>query len=217
MYNKPKILSFNTIFENMTILLHLGDEVVYEKTINDGNRHSEMLLPLIGEALGAVNLDYPDLDAISSLSGPGNFTGIKVGMAALKTLTLLLNKPVILSDLFDVLAYGQGEGKFCTILRISKIKYYVKINGGYRSIPNGDMEEFLAGLEGYEILTNTDEITLGKRVDFSLDNWVGLTAEKYRAGDFDAHPEALYIDPAQVTARKCGPSGNARSFDSVNK
>lgn len=69
---------------------------IREATVTLGSFHktSHDLLPLIEEALRESNLALTDISEISVHSGPGSFTGLRVGIAVANTLGLLLGIPV---------------------------------------------------------------------------------------------------------------------------
>ena len=60
-----------------------------------GKGHAEQLMGVIGSALAAAGLDFADLGAVAVATGPGSFTGIRVGVAAARGLALALKIPAI--------------------------------------------------------------------------------------------------------------------------
>jgi len=65
---------------------------------------SQLLLPWIEEMLQASNLTMTDLDAIAIGIGPGAFTGVRLGVAAVQGLALAANLPVIPITSLDAIA-----------------------------------------------------------------------------------------------------------------
>lgn len=57
-----------------------------EVTLNTGNTHSETLLPSVEFLLGAAHLTVGDVDVFACAAGPGSFTGVRIGAAAVKGL-----------------------------------------------------------------------------------------------------------------------------------
>ena len=53
------------------------------------------LVPLIKQAMAEARLDFPSLDRIAVLRGPGSFTGLRIGLAAARGLGLALGRPVL--------------------------------------------------------------------------------------------------------------------------
>ncbi len=59
-----------------------------------GHRHGEQLLPAIGRLLGEANVRRSRLDGIVVGTGPGAFTGLRVGLATAKALAHGLGRPI---------------------------------------------------------------------------------------------------------------------------
>src|SRR5262245_31635968 len=59
-----------------------------------GGTFSAQLIPQIAELLSKHGLSKTELDAIAVATGPGSFTGLRVGLAAIKALAEILHKPI---------------------------------------------------------------------------------------------------------------------------
>ena len=70
----------------------------------EGGTFSAQLVPQIAVLLAKNNLSKRDIDAFAVASGPGSFTGLRVGLAAIKALAEILQKPVAAVSLLEVLA-----------------------------------------------------------------------------------------------------------------
>ena len=57
--------------------------------------HAEALMPLVARILQSAGLDFPDLDRIAVTTGPGSFTGLRVGIAAARGIALATGKPAV--------------------------------------------------------------------------------------------------------------------------
>ena len=64
------------------------DTLLYETQCNNGMTHSETLLPMIDTALRACGLTMEDIDLLGVTSGPGSFTGLRIGLSVVKGLAL---------------------------------------------------------------------------------------------------------------------------------
>lgn len=60
--------------------------IISETYVSAGLTHSQTLLPMISSCLDAAKLTLSDIDAIAVANGPGSFTGIRIGVAAVKGL-----------------------------------------------------------------------------------------------------------------------------------
>lgn len=82
------------------------DALLAEYTVNYKKTHSQTLIPMLDEIVSMVELDLSEIDAIAISSGPGSFTGLRIGSATAKGLGLALDKPLISVPTIDSLAYN---------------------------------------------------------------------------------------------------------------
>jgi tRNA threonylcarbamoyladenosine biosynthesis protein TsaB len=87
-----------------------SDVRVIEVMPLDGRAFSAQLVPQIGKLLQKHRRQKDDLDAFAVVSGPGSFTGIRVGLAAVKALAEALNKPITTISLLEAIARSSGIG-----------------------------------------------------------------------------------------------------------
>ena len=57
------------------------ERVYCEFTAQNRNTHSVSLMPMIEAALKAAGAELKDLDAVAAVTGPGSFTGVRIGVA----------------------------------------------------------------------------------------------------------------------------------------
>jgi len=69
-------------------------EIRHEESRQSRVLKSQTVLPMIEELLSSHNLTYDDVGAVRVVTGPGSFTGLRVGCAVANALGLLLNVPV---------------------------------------------------------------------------------------------------------------------------
>ncbi len=91
----PTILAFDTSTAHCAVALFIGGEIVSEHIEPMTKGQAERLFPLCEEVLANANVTWADLDAIGVCVGPGNFTGVRVGVSAARGLALSLGKPAI--------------------------------------------------------------------------------------------------------------------------
>ena len=70
-------------------------QTIAEYTVNYKKTHSQTLLPMLDEIVKMTELDLDTIDAIAIASGPGSFTGLRIGSATAKGLGLALKKPLV--------------------------------------------------------------------------------------------------------------------------
>lgn len=76
------------------------------KSIDNEVTHSEKLLPLIDETLKESNLKVKDIDCIAVTTGPGSFTGIRIGLASAKALAKVIGAKIYEIDSLKLLAHS---------------------------------------------------------------------------------------------------------------
>ncbi len=76
-----------------------------------GNGHAERLMPMIEAALAEAGVAFADLDRIAVTTGPGSFTGVRVGVAAARGLALALDIPAVGIGSLDALAFPEVRGR----------------------------------------------------------------------------------------------------------
>ncbi len=82
------------------------EALLAEYTVNYKKTHSQTLLPMLDEIVKMVELDLATVDGIAVSSGPGSFTGLRIGSATAKGLGLALKIPVIAVPTLDSMAYN---------------------------------------------------------------------------------------------------------------
>ena len=72
-------------------------------------KHSVVLMQEIDSALKLANIPPQDCDFFAAVSGPGSFTGIRIGLSTVKGMCVALEKPALAVTSFDTLAYAEGS------------------------------------------------------------------------------------------------------------
>lgn len=92
----------------------------------EGGTFSAQLVPQIAALLAKHGFSKQDLDAFAVISGPGSFTGLRVGLAAIKALAEILQKPIVTVSLLEaVVAAAPGPGKILAALDAGRGEVYV--------------------------------------------------------------------------------------------
>lgn len=94
--------------------------------MNQGLTHSETIMPALEECMRASGLDCSQADCFAAVAGPGSFTGVRIGVCAVKGLAHAWNKPCARIDALEALAmnYQGFDGLACTILDARRNQVY---------------------------------------------------------------------------------------------
>ena len=98
------LLCFDTSSPTVAVALHDGTDVVAELVSDQAMKHGERLAPLIDEVMRQGGVTRQDLTGIGVGTGPGPFTGLRVGLVTARTLAFVLEIPVHGVCSLDVLA-----------------------------------------------------------------------------------------------------------------
>ncbi|WP_121810410.1 tRNA (adenosine(37)-N6)-threonylcarbamoyltransferase complex dimerization subunit type 1 TsaB [Mucilaginibacter kameinonensis] len=100
------ILQIETATTSCSVALARYGEVLDFKEINARNIHAEVITLYIDELLNNSGIQYNDLDAIAVSSGPGSYTGLRIGVSTAKGLCFALDKPLIAIETLEAMAFG---------------------------------------------------------------------------------------------------------------
>ncbi len=99
------LLGIDTATNSGGVALSRNGEVIGMWVCKTPLRYSERLIEWIDRMLSEHSLTPGDLDALAIATGPGSFTGIRVGLATVKGLAQALGKPVLGVGTLEALAY----------------------------------------------------------------------------------------------------------------
>lgn len=100
-----KLLHIETATKVCSVATSENGKLVSLKEVNGENyTHSESLTLFIEEVMKQSNWSFENLDAIVVTSGPGSYTGLRIGVSTAKGLCYALNKPLISVDSIESLA-----------------------------------------------------------------------------------------------------------------
>ncbi len=99
------ILAFDTVTESLSIAV-ATDRGCDGQQLHPGVGHSRMLLPEIDRLLERNDLRIEDIDLIAVGTGPGSFTGVRIGVAAAQAIAFASNTPVIGVSSLAAMAYA---------------------------------------------------------------------------------------------------------------
>ncbi len=123
------ILAVDTSGKNGSLAL-VRFEGESERTLEvvslEGGTFSAQLVPQISTALSKNSLSKNDIDGFAVASGPGSFTGLRVGLAAFKALAEILQKPIASVSLLEVISRAAGiGGQVIAVLDAGRGEIYV--------------------------------------------------------------------------------------------
>ena len=99
------LLAIDTATSAITVALHDGENVLAESTMLDPRRHGEYVAPAMAEVLERAGRTAADISAVVAGTGPGPFTGLRVGLVTARTFAFARGIPVFGVCSLDALAH----------------------------------------------------------------------------------------------------------------
>lgn len=114
-----------------------NDVLLAEYATNYKKTHSQTLLPMLDDMRNMIELDLKTIDAVAIASGPGSFTGLRIGSATAKGLGLALGKPLVEVPTLEGLAWNMwgASGLVCPLMDARRNQVYA---AAYAFIPEGE-------------------------------------------------------------------------------
>ncbi len=121
-----KILALDSTENVAAVAITDGERLVASTVINAGKSHSELLLPAIEGIMKASSLKYDDIDLFACSSGPGSFTGVRIGVSTVKGLAFGRNIPCVGVSATEALAYNylNIDGIICPSMDARRSQLY---------------------------------------------------------------------------------------------
>ena len=113
-----RILGFDTSAKAASVALSEDGKLISEFYLDSGFTHSETVLPMAKAVLDAARITPADVDVFAVNCGPGSFTGLRIGIAAVKALGMSLEKPCAAVSTLEALAYNMQStgGVICAVM-----------------------------------------------------------------------------------------------------
>lgn len=103
-----KILSLDASAASASVCVYdsVESKIIGEFYINTKLTHSQTLVPMIDSLLKNIKLELSDIDCFAVNTGPGSFTGIRIGVSVIKGMAMALKKPCVSVSTLESMAYN---------------------------------------------------------------------------------------------------------------
>ncbi|MCI1960286.1 MAG: tRNA (adenosine(37)-N6)-threonylcarbamoyltransferase complex dimerization subunit type 1 TsaB [Clostridia bacterium] len=175
-----KILAIDASGNVVSAAIADDEKIIAECSLDFKMTHSQTLMPIVDELVKRTNFDLKTLDYIAVTSGPGSFTGLRIGAATAKGLAHGLNIKLVAVPTLETLAYNifETDKYICPIMDARRQQVY---NAVYKW-ENGRLKTILEG--GARSIDEVFEFckTLDNKTIFLGD---GVKVYKDRINEFD--------------------------------
>lgn len=114
-----KVLALDSSATSASVALVDNEFILGEFYINTSLTHSQTLMMMIKSLLDNTKTNVEDIDAFAVSVGPGSFTGVRIGVSAIKGMAYALNKPCIPVSTLYAMAFnlsGLGDSLICAVM-----------------------------------------------------------------------------------------------------
>ena len=177
----------DTTSEALTVIVIKGEEEFVHFNSNSG-RHNSELITVIDRLLRDSELTINDIDVFSAVTGPGSFTGIRIGITVMNSFVDVTNKKLIGLNSFEILSYGYDN--VITVIDAKNNNYYGAEFTNGRISRMGDYRQ--ADLD-----LNCLNKVYKKNIDYSK-AIINIVKAKAERGQFLKRLEPLYLKDSQA-------------------
>ena len=124
-----KILAVDTSSSVAAVAIMDERELLGEFILNHKKTHSQKLVPMIDVIMKNLGVCPEDIDVYAASSGPGSFTGLRIGITTIKAMAFAAEKPVVSVPALDALAYNvpNTEALVCPMMDARNNQVYTAL------------------------------------------------------------------------------------------
>ena len=192
-----KILSLDSSATVATVALFEDGRLLAEFTINNGNTHSETLLPMVETVLRTYGEDINGIDLLAATTGPGSFTGVRIGAATVKGLAFGTDKPCVEVSTLEAIAENLSvrDGLICPVMNARRSQVYTALFRAEGGVLTRLMEDSALSIEELDTILSE----YGEPVSFAGDGY-SITIEALKKTKAIPTPERLRHQSAASVA-----------------
>jgi tRNA threonylcarbamoyladenosine biosynthesis protein TsaB len=133
------ILCLETATKVCSVALSLNDAVLFKKEEYSGPSHAALLAVFVQEAVNYARKSGYVIEAVAVSSGPGSYTGLRIGVSEAKGLCYGLNIPLIAVPTLEILASqairaGYEADVFCPMIDARRMEVYAAVYNGQMQV-----------------------------------------------------------------------------------
>ncbi len=157
-------------------------------------KHSVVLMDKIGEAFSRAHMSARECDFFAATVGPGSFTGIRIGISAVKGLCFACDVPALAVTSFDCIAYNEEKQKTLAL------------------VDAGRGELYACGYQGGEIILPPAILPLSRVKELVSEGFLPLSAEEISFDCKRADPAEGLLSAVLKKAGNIAPASELKAF-----
>jgi len=124
------VLSIDTSTKNCSVSVSRDSVLLHTiEELSESFTHAEKLHVFCEKIVKKLNISFAQIDAYGFSAGPGSYTGLRIGAAAVKGFAFCFNKPVVLLSTLRILAnsFKKKDGLICSLIDSRKGEVYMSL------------------------------------------------------------------------------------------
>src|SRR6185312_4258464 len=127
------ILNIETATAACSVAVARNGTIIAHEESNEGNVHAERLAVYVDSAIKKSGITFSALDAVAVGSGPGSYTGLRIGTATAKGLCYALDKPLIAVPTLKAMAMAaakklnRADVLYCPMIDARRLEVYTAL------------------------------------------------------------------------------------------
>ncbi len=158
------ILGIDTSGKTASVAVCSENAVLAQTSVLTRLTHSQVIMPICTEVLRNAGIGLNDVDAMAVSNGPGSYTGLRIGVSAVKAMSFALNKKCVGISTLESLAYNMRgfKGVVCTVMKARADLMYTAFFTSYKDVitrifddtilPEADIISRIKGYHGEIVL-----------------------------------------------------------------
>lgn len=203
-----KYIAIDSASSSISLLLSVDGKIYYSKQNND-RKASEILLNDIDALLDKAKVALNELDFFAVVTGPGSFTGIRIGVNTVKAFAYALNKPIVTVTAFEKASYNKlGKGLTACVVKAYASLCFISVINSDRTVVSEiecvtyDEAKTRIKENGYKVIADEESAKeLGvKKSDDGKKSFSACVEDKAKKGEFVSYEvvEPFYILVSQA-------------------
>ena len=216
--HEPNILAIDASSDRLKLaVMFAGDRLVKAES-EEERSHGQVIIKRIADLMQAAGIDKKRLDAIAITTGPGSFTGLRIGLAAAKGMAVALGIPLIGISVYDAAAYklaGYHEPVY-VVVPLRRDEFFIglirdgRLVGEISTVGVGDLPgaigENKVAAYGVSLTTRLAGLKLAdvsEQIRYDGGDLAQIALGRFEAAQFEdlAALEPLYIKKSQAEIR----------------
>ena len=203
------ILHIETSTNICSVAVSEDAQVIFEQENRDGQNHATLLAPFVDEALSFAESHAIPLDAVAVSSGPGSYTGLRIGVSTAKGVAYGRNVPLIEVPTLKLMCVPvllhhdeiEDDALLCPMIDARRMEVYAALYNRALKPQRGDAAtpEQYRGVQPEIVTEETYKEILDQHIVYFFGDGAAKCKEVIR------HPNARFIDNIVPLAKNMAP------------